>query len=180
MKLDLALFVLIVLLCALTAFALTIPEPPGGHGAPHPEYSSMLHGGDGAARHGPVLWLGWGIGVLEILFFVACMALGARKGDSLRGLGLPLVAAAAVYIAVWTCLIVSYQSYMTVPDPTLYLALPAPTAWMLYVMWPIPLIFVCLFVFGFRRWVLSEEDEVKFRRIVALRTARTSRVGERG
>lgn len=172
MKLEHIAFALIVLLGLLFYGAPLITEPPGGHGAPHPDIGSMLVGGEGPERHAPILWVGWAIGGVQILFLAAVMLLGGRKGDDLRGLGRPVAIGTTVYLAVWTGLILAYRAYMTDPDPALYAALPAPTAWMLYALWPIPIVFGALFFFGFRRWVLTEQDERAFQQLVARRRAR--------
>lgn len=127
-----------------------------------------------AEPHGRILWLGWAAGVLEILLFAGLVALGVRRGGGLRGLGVPLACGTAAYIAVWTWLVVAYRGYQSDPSPALFLALPAPTAIMLYVLWPMPLVFVIFFVAGFRRWVLTEDDEAEFERLVARRRARES------
>lgn len=178
-----ALFAAALALGALFAAALLIPEAAGGQVAVHPDHPTLLQGGSGAERHGPILWLGWGVGTLEILLFVAFLALGARRGASLRGLGKPLLWGTAAYLAVWTWLILAYRGYASRAgdaDPSLFLALPAPTAIMLYVLWPVPVIFVVFFVAGFRRWVLTEEDQAAFERLVARRRAREASAQEGG
>ena len=77
-------------------------------------------------RSADILWLGWTAGVLEILLFALFVALGARRGGGLRGLGVWLACGTAVYIAVWTWLVVAYRGYVDDPAPALFLALPAP------------------------------------------------------
>lgn len=168
-----------MLLAALFAYALFFTSPaPGSHGAPHPEISGMLRGGSGAERHGPMLLLGWAIGAAEILLFSALMALGARRGPGLRGpvsrtglrgLGSPLLLGLLATLATWTLLIVGYSRFLEDPEPALYLALPAPTATMLYLLWAVPLFFAVLYVAGFRRWVFSLGDEAAFAALVEKR-----------
>ena len=176
----------LVALSALVAYALFFTSPAtGSHGLPHPDVTGMLRGGSGVDRHGPLLLIGWAIGVAEILFFGALMALGARRGPSLggpaagqpgsrtglRGLGAPMSIGLVVALGVWTLLMVSYAGYLDDPEPALYLALPAPTATMLYLLWGVPLIFAALYVIGFRRWVYSPEDEAAFTALVEKRRA---------
>jgi hypothetical protein len=38
---------------------------------------------------------------------------------------------------------------------------------MLFVLWPIPMLFVVLYVVGFERWIWSPADREEFDRIVA-------------
>lgn len=175
MKLEHLVFVLLLLYGALLVAAFLTPPPDGSHGAAHPDFATMLTGGD-PQRHAPTLWLGWGVGLTQILLTSAMIALGMRRpGDGfagdLRGLGKPLMGGTLLYAVVWTFLILTYQGSMDGGSGTLYLALPAPTAVMIYLLWPVPLVFAAFFVFGFRRWVLSEEDQEAFARIVARRQA---------
>ncbi len=126
-----------------------------------------------------MLGLGWAIGAAEILLCVFLIALGARRGgprateaSGLHGLGWRLAISLVAYLGVWTLLMVAYARYLHDPAPDLILALPAPTAIMLYLLWPLPLVFSGFYVFGFRRWVFSEQDEAAFRNLVEQRRAR--------
>jgi hypothetical protein len=153
-----------LLIAALTAMlialaaALATPEPPGGHGVDHPVHAQMRAGGDGAARHAPVLWIGWAFGAAQIAFFVGVLALGASKAGRLRGLGAPLLLGGLVFAAIWTAMILAYRAYAHQSAPALILAFPLPTALMLFALWPMPIFFILLYFFGFNRWVLAPED----------------------
>lgn len=160
-------------LLVLLAIALALPPPPAASGMPHPEVEGLLHGGSGPERHGERLGLGWAIGVFELLFFLSLIALGARQRHSLRGLGRPLWIGGGIYVAIWSLLIIAYGRYLAQDEPSLVLALPEPTAVMLYLLYPMPACFVALYVIGFRRWVLTEEDQTAFDRLVLERRSRT-------
>jgi hypothetical protein len=138
--------------------AFTLPEPPQSHGVSHPKYASMEHAGVGIDRSATVLWLGWGLGVLEIAFFVALIALGASNRRGLRGLGLPLVGAGLAYVSVWTALVLAYRSYADDAVTVFFWGFPAPTAWMLFAIWPLPALFVVFYTTGFDRWVATPQD----------------------
>ncbi len=177
-----AVLICTLLLAALFIYALFVPPAVNSRGMPHAEYSSMLQGASGIERHGSILWLGWAIGAAEILLCFALVALGARRGadsdrsaGSLNGLGGPLVACLIAVLGVWTLLMVTYARYLHDPSPDLILALPAPTAVMLYLLWPVPLVLAGFYVVGFRRWVFSERDEESFRLLVERRRARHQR-----
>lgn len=171
MKLDKLIFALVLGLGAVVvATALWGTDSgPGGH----PRYSTMTHGGSANARYDDTtLLLGWSFGAVTILLFVALMAFGARrrggrKGrEALRGLGRYLIGGTAAYLAVWTALMLAYRSYRDSVEHPLFLAFPAPTALMLYVLVPVPLLFVLCFVLGFRRWVLTEEEQAAYERLL--------------
>ena len=138
--------------------AFTLPEPPQSHGVIHPQFASMEHSGAGIDRSGHLLWLGWGLGVLEIAFFVTLIALGASSRRGLRGLGLPLMISGLAYVAVWTALVLAYRAYASGAATVLFLGFPAPTAWMLFAIWPLPVLFVVFYTLGFDRWVATPQD----------------------
>ncbi len=179
MRLVPALFATALGMCVVVGIALLIPEVPDGHGFPHPEHASMSQSLPGLERHTGVLWLGWGFGALQIVFFALLVALGARKGTDLRGLGKPLVWGTAAYIGVWTLIVISYRSYVTESAPELYLGLPLPTALFLYVHFPLPVIFVLCFTVGYKRWVFTDEDLQEYERLLESKKARGSGDGER-
>ncbi len=161
-------------LLVLFVIALALPQPPASYGMPHPEVEGLLHGGSGPERHGGRLGLGWAIGGFELLFFLSLIALGTRQRADLRGLGKPLMLGGAVYVAIWTLLMVAYGRYLGQAEPSLVLALPEPTAVMLYLLYPMPAFFIALYVIGFRRWVLTEDDQAAFDRLVLERRSRSS------
>jgi hypothetical protein len=105
-----------------------------------------------------VLWLGWGLGVLEIAFFIALIALGASNRRGLRGLGLPLLVAGLAYVSVWTALVLAYRAYASNAASVFFLGFPAPTAWMLFALWPLPVLIAALYTLGFDRWVATPQD----------------------
>jgi hypothetical protein len=76
----------------------------------------------------------------------------------LRGLGAPLIATTLVYLAIWSSLVLAYHGQSNIDDPVLFLGFPAPTAWMLFALWPCPLIFTVYYVVGFDRWIATPED----------------------
>ncbi len=170
MKLDKLVFGVVIAMCAVVVALTLVPE--GGGAVVHPEFSTMRHSGDGIDRHPLQLVVGWLFGVLMIVLFVALIAFGARQDERLRGLGRPLLYAGAAYVGVWSWLVVAYHEYLTEPLAPVFLGFPEPTAVMIYVLWPVSTVFNLYFVFGFRRWVLSDDDLAKYRRLVAERQAR--------
>ncbi len=162
MKLDKALFVIVLALCALVGALMLVPDAPDHHGVTHLDFPSMLQGGPGEERHARVLWFGWAFGALQIVFFPSLMAFGAQKKQGLRGLGKPLLFGLAAHMAIWTLCVLTYRVYLNEPTHTLVLGLPATTAIMLYGMWFTPTIYTFLFVLGFKRWYLTDQDLADF------------------
>ena len=102
------------------------------------------------------------------------MAFGARKGASLRGLGRPLAASLVVCLAFWVWLLVSYARAIDGGAVSFFLTLPGPSAIMLYGFFPVTILFNLLYVIGFNRWVLTEEDYQEYKRLVAERRGRSA------
>ena len=166
LKLDKALFALVLALCALVVVLMFVPDQPDYHGIPHPDFPSMLQGGPGTERHARVLGLGWLFGTLQLVFFACLIAFGARKNQSLRGLGKPLLVGLAAHTTVWTLCVLSYRTYLTEPTHAFVLGFPISTAIMVYGMWLTPVIYNFLFVFGFKRWYLTDQDLADFDRLM--------------
>lgn len=166
--LALLLGVLALLVLSL-AIAWVMPEPEGVGGSRHPEYSTMQQGGSGAARHGSILGVGWAFGALSIVIFVLIIVFACRRPDQFRQAAPYFLASFLIYLAVFTWLVVAYSQHMDEPTARLYLGFPLSTAIMLYLFFPVSIAFNVLFVVGFRRWVLIEEDEARFEHLLELR-----------
>jgi len=143
-----------------------IDEPPGLHGRSHPEFKTLRQGGDAALRHGPILWLGWAFGCAIILCLSTLVQFGALRGRGRESLGWWLRLATLLYLGIWTWLIFAYRASFGSGPPELYLTLPAPSAIMIFIFWPVSMLFAACFALGFRRWVLTEEEEARFEQLV--------------
>lgn len=142
-----------------------------GHGFAHPDFANMQSGGPGQERHEDLLLLGWVFGVLQILFFITCLALGGQKKGSLGPLFKPLVFGGAGFIAIFTALILSYNAYMREDVHSLVLFQVKPTAWMLYGIWGFPVVFIVAYVLTFDKWFMTDDDLEAFRELVAKKRA---------
>ena len=95
------------------------------------------------------------------------MAFGARGAAHRRARARWLVVGLCAFLGAWTWLVVAYRDYMVAGPGRLFLGFPLPTAIMLYVLFPASLIFTVAYVIGFGRWVLTEEDEAAYERLLA-------------
>ena len=101
------------------------------------------------------------------------MAFGGRQKERLRGgLGWRLLAVATATVTAWTGIVIAYHNAMDRPDAPLFLALPLPTAIMLYLFLPISLTSMLCFVLGFKRWVLTDEDLERYEQLLAAKRQR--------
>ncbi len=185
MKLPHLLFALLLAMCAVVAAAFFIEEVPYvdtpgedggpavreylGHGFDHPEIPAMQAGGPGEERHARVLWLGLTLGLLEIVFFLTCLVLGAKKNEQFGPLLRPVMIAGVIYAAIFTAMVVTYRGYAAEDTHTLFLGLPTPTAWMVYGVWFFPFFYMLLYMYIFDRWTFTEADAERFSEIVAAR-----------
>ena len=171
-RLPVVLFGLLLALCLTLALAVAV-EPGGSgedadpgsvpaSGATHPRFPSMDHGGSGPPRHGPVLWLAWAFGILQLALVVGCLALGVRRAR----MRARLAAGGLVLAVIVTMMVVSYRGYLADPHAA-FLSLPMPTAWFLYGFWPAQFLVVGLYVLLFDREIVTRRDLDRFREILA-------------
>ena len=165
------LFAAILVMCAAVAVTVVMPESPDSRGTQHPDFATMRHGAEDGTRDGPALLAGWLLGTATILVFVALIAFGGQQRGRLRGLGGPLVAGTVLCLALWTWVVVAYAGPAG-EAPRLYLALPASSAVVLFLLWPLTTVFIWYFVLGFRRWVLTDEDLARYERLLAAKRLR--------
>lgn len=167
MRIPVLLLVLVLAIAGVLAVAIAIGEPPGATGSVHAEHPTLLQGGPSGARTGATLWIGWAFGALQIAFFGACFALGLRRPQGLGRLRFPILAGLVVYELAWTGLVLAYARFAADPSAALWGALPAPTALMLYVLWPLPLLFMAIYLWHFDEFVLGEDTLRKLRERIA-------------
>ena len=167
-RVPVVVFAVLVALCAVVLAVALTDEPAGSRGIDHPEFETMRQGG-GSERHDSVVFWGWLYGTLSIALFVGFMALGLRRRGRLpEGSGPALVIGLALFALVFTLLVLSYRAYVEPgADRALFGSFPRPTAWMLYGLWPVPLVFALLYMKNFDRWVISEDEVAEFEQLVA-------------
>jgi hypothetical protein len=144
-------------------------------GMDHPGFPGMLIGGSGADRAEPVLGLAFVFGALQIAFFIGCLAFGLRRNGRVGRVGIFILAGAGLYLLTYVGMFFTYRGYIGGGPMNFFGAMPPPTAWMLYGLWPAPLVFMLLFVLGFNRFVWDEESERAFQQIVAEKRAEEGR-----
>ncbi len=165
-------------MCIIVGILLFIPEQPmadvtnpetgavstvsHAHGYPHPDYSTMSVGGPGAERAAPILWLSWALGTLICIFFVGCLAFGARKHERVGSFAIPLILGGIVYVGVWTMMFVTYRTYMNGDTGGRFLLLPIPMAWMIYGVWLVPAFFILNYIFAFNKQFWNDDLHREF------------------
>ncbi len=135
--------------------------PAGVGGRVHPTYGSMMHGAEGGLGRRPdLLWGGWLYGALQIAFFGLCWVLAVRRAGGLGRLRRGTWLAFLAYQAGWAWLVYAYAVYARDPEATALVgAFPVPTAVMVYVVWPLPLLFTGLYLWRFTEQIHTPDDE---------------------
>ncbi len=167
MKQAWILFYLLAALWIVLGGVLLIGTGIADVGFAHAKFADMHQGGDGQARHGDVLSLGWVFGLLEIAVFVTCLALGARRGGKLGAMTVPLFVGGILMASVFSGLLWAYRSFLSASEPAFLGPFPAPTALLVIGMWAAPLVFVVLYVVAFDRWIVTNEDLAALEKLVA-------------
>lgn len=172
MKVSTIAIGLLVAMLGVIAAAWIIGAPDGAAGGGHPVLPNMSVGGDGQAKHERIFVLGAIFGVLEILFFSTCLALGASRKQRLGDLAVPIIIGALLHAGTFVALVLAYRGYLANDEHPLYLGLPAPTAIMMYGLWWVPMYFIGLYYLKFDEYVFSEADLQRFNEILDKRDRR--------
>ena len=157
MRYPLILLALLILLCSLLAAASVFGVNMMQSTQPHPRFESMDIAADqythDAARH----LLGLAVGSTMILIFSTCLCLGVEETQHRFLLRILIGLATIVYLSVFFVMMMSWRSLVSRPNTDLWGPFPAPTTWLVFGLWSVPLLFVFIYVVGFRHWYGDDE-----------------------
>lgn len=138
-------------------------------GQPHDVYKTMLRGGESMSTSSTTNILAYLFGLMATGTLCLFLIVGAIRKGRLDGIRPWLIIASLVYLTVYTFTYLSDVHYVQSEHTSFLLGWPIPTAWMIYAMWAAPLLFVFIYVFKFKDWILTEEDESRFSELVKAR-----------
>lgn len=167
MRVASLLLLLLIAMCAVIFASAIITIPGGEHVANHPDYPTMART-VGGPDPDPLQVAGGIFGVLQVGVFVCCIALGIRQGAPGR-VGRLLGVGTVLYLSAMILMVTAHMHYGGDPDAPLWWGFPRATAVMVYLVWPIPLWFVALYVWKFDDWVASPDIEKHMRELAATR-----------
>ncbi len=144
-------------------------------GQAHPNFKTMLSGGDSLSMTSSTHILGYLFGLSTVLTLCLFLIQGAIRKNSLQGIRPWLLLSSIVYIVVYTFTFLSDTNYVQTGHTEFFSGWPLPTAWMIFGMWAAPVFFVLIYVFKFRDWILPLEDEERFYDLVAERKKRQNK-----
>lgn len=165
-RLAIAILVLGIIECALLVVIALSPAPENAAGLAHDALAGVRVGGDGAERIAPIIWPAF---LFQALVLVQChlmIALGVSDHRRTPALMTLLAACLAVSLFVWFNLFSSYQAFLQTGVTDYVAGFPTATAWQVYAIWLGGMSLVALYVFGFRKFIWSEEDEQAYQQFI--------------
>ncbi len=141
------------------------PEAPLSAGGPHPDIPNMRIGGEGE-RFAPIAWPVIVMQTAVLLFAAALMVMGVNPRNRSGGFWLWFSLATGVCVVTWFAVIATYLAFLRTGETPIVLGFPLPTALTIYGIWGAAASYMLLFVFGFRRYFFTAEDEVAYERLV--------------
>ena len=157
LRYPLALLALLILLCLLLVSAVVFGVNTAQSSEPHPRFPTMDVAANQAAHDASRPILGWAVGSIMILIFSTCLCIGVEGTQHRRLLRLLIGLATMVYLAVFLVMMMSWRSSMARPTTDLWGPFPAATTWLVFGIWSVPLLFVLIYVAGFRHWYGDDE-----------------------
>lgn len=155
--------VILGLLLGILALLGTLLAMGGVEGAgAHPSIEGMSVGGDGLARLGGAGWMIFLLQTLTLLLIYALIALGVPARHRSRRFWILLGIGCAISLAVWWGMYGTYRHYLETGDVRMLLGFPLPTTLMLFGVFLGGSLLCGLYIWGFRRFVLTDEDEAAY------------------
>lgn len=171
MKIIHVLFGFLILLLLLMGISFFLPNAFDATHAPHsldpkPASAALLHSIEKVANSNQAIGIGWLMTLLISGIMGSVILLGVRhKGQA--GPYRPWIIGAFIVVAlVFSALTYSYSSYTQGLSDTFFGGYPAPTAWMIYGIWFLPIGIIAIFIATFDQWFLRPEDLAAFRQMV--------------
>ena len=167
---------LIILMCclgivaALVWAAITV-ETTASLAKPHALQSSMQTSG-GMQRDLGIWAPGVVVGVLTLVAAAAAFSLGVKR-TATRGIAV----AAGLSLIAFTGMMLAQRNYAGAEIHAVSGWFTAPVNWLLFGLGIFPAAYVGVWVFGFRRWVFSSEDQAKFDSLLERSRSRENRKG---
>jgi hypothetical protein len=162
-------WVLGLLLVIATCLVLIVvgPEPAGTTGGVHPDIPMMRVGGDGAKRFLPVGLLTLILQSAAIVLYGVLLYLGVNKQHRTTGCRIWIVAGSAASMLIWWAIYFSYTRFLETGATEMVLGFPTATAFAIFGLWLTGFALVLGYVFGFRSFIFTADDEAKYVELVA-------------
>lgn len=164
--LDLCLCTVLIAMLTSLVIPLRIPERENSSGVAHEQFDHIQVGGN-ASRHEPILRYGWLYGICTIALFIIMLMLGLRRGGRVGSGKWAILLGGAIYMCVFTNVVTEYAKSIRSGDADFFGPFPSATTWVLLGIWIAPMVFIAFYVWKFREWIYTAEDEKRFQRLLA-------------
>ncbi len=164
--LEYLIFAVVLALEGILLLIGLIEAPPNAAGVAHDTVSAMQAGGDGASRLESIGGLAFAFQSLVLLFAILLCVLSvspARRSPVFLGW---MAITYAVNILVWQQMYFGHQAFLETGETGWFLGFPTATAWQVYGVWFAGVVLIAVYSAGFRNYVLSEDDELRFEELL--------------
>ncbi len=155
-----------VLECLLLIMVLIEPAPANATGIAHPSIPNMVIGGD-SSRFELIGDYAWWFQIFVLAQAHCLAALGVRPERRTNTFLTLLAGCYALALLVWWQMVAGYQSFVATGQTSFFVGFPVATAWQTYGLWFSGAGLICLYTFGFSRYVWSDADQTSFEALTA-------------
>lgn len=117
----------------------------------------MEIGGTRAADDAQHWGLGLAFGVVTIVSLVTSLRCAARRPKYALRVDLAVLGGGILYVAMFVIMMLSFRDYAR-EGPSLLGPFSAPTTWMVFGLWAVPLVFVVMYCVRFNTWFAPETE----------------------
>ncbi|MBO6505930.1 MAG: hypothetical protein JJ850_02615 [Kordiimonadaceae bacterium] len=155
---------LVAIACVL--WIVFTPEPIGATGSPHPDVPSMRVAVDGEARYTPISAPILILQTATLTAMASLLLLPFKTPLRQHGMRRRLMLVLGLSVIVWLAINMSYERFLTGPQEMENLnfiaGFPLPSALAVYAVWGVGLLLTFFYVFGFNRFIYTNEDREGF------------------
>ncbi len=167
-------FVLLLFAFLIVVLMIILGDPiEAATGSVHERFETMKHSENSVVSNSKVKWLAYFFGMGIICIFGFTITFGAKRKGAWKGIKPWLFISIIAYLIVFSLLTFKYWQYSENPAGQFFGGLPTVTALALYGLGFIPIILSIIYVLKFKEWILTEEDEQQFQKIIQKRNQST-------
>jgi len=157
----------IVLLMASILVAICLADPvPNGAGLAHAQFNGMQAGGDGAARLEHIGGLAFAFQALLLLLITCLAALGVAEERRSPELWAYMGGTLLFSLFAWWQMYSGHQAFLETGVTSYFMGFPVATAWQVYGTWLGAIPLIILYSVGFRKFIFTKEDEIKYEELL--------------
>tara|TARA_Y100000385_G_scaffold287591_2_gene352167 strand:- start:198 stop:716 length:519 start_codon:yes stop_codon:yes gene_type:complete len=123
----------------------------------HSRISSMEIGETQAVEDAGHWGFGLAFGMVTLFALVASLMFAAQHSKYALQLKLAVLGGGIVYVATFVWMMLSYRNYVR-EGPSLLGPFAAPTTWMVFGLWAVPMIFVVIYCVKFDTWFAIQTE----------------------